>query len=140
MKLLGRYLTIMIGAGPASYLSLLAGLGVFVGFWAFLEGEIVGLALAAWGGAGIYGTLSLWAIGFGFIRPWAVVGLIVGTIALTPLAGMAVSAFWYSSPEALLETFVYTGPIIVAVTWLGVLTARSFRLPRTSSTEGAAHT
>ncbi len=133
MKFIGRILTVLVGAGPATYLSLLAALGVYIGVLAVLDGEMSGLVLVAWGGAGIYGTLSLWAMGFGFVRAWSVTGLVVGTIALTPFVGMMVSALGYRSPEAVLEALVYVGPIVVAITWLGVLTTRSFRQRRTSS-------
>ena len=71
MKFFGRYLTILFGALPATYLCSLALIGIIFGFGAALDGETAGLLVGGWGLAGIYGTLSLWAVGFGFVRTWS---------------------------------------------------------------------
>ena len=139
MRISAKILTLLVGAFPATYLSLIAGLGIYIGVLAVVDGEISGLVLVAWGGAGIYGTLSLWAVAFGFVRPWSVAGLVVGTIALLPIAGtLGIHELRYlilwSDPVEFLSTLSTTGPIVVAVSWLGVLVARSFRQPRSPST------
>ena len=128
MTILGRMLTILVGAAPATYLSLIAGFGVYIGALVVIDGDAGGWLLVIWGGSGIFGTLSLWAIGFGYVRPWVVTGLVVGTIALAPLALMAVSSLGSLSPDDL-EALTVIGPILVAVAWLFVLAARSFRRP-----------
>ncbi len=142
MKIIGGVLTIVLGAAPATYLSLVAGLGVLLGIGALVTGELAGLVFVVWGLAGIYGTTSLWAIGFGYSRPWVVFGLVTGTAALAPLTGDAAHQLTtinpVSDPEGYLLALALTGPIIVAVARLGVLTVRAFRLPRAPSTTKAA--
>ena len=126
MTVLGRILTILVGAAPATYLSLIAGFGVYIGALVVIDGDAGGWHLVIWGGSGIFGTLSLWAVGFGHVRPWVIIGLIVGTIALTPLALIAVSSLGSLSPDDL-EALTVIGPILVAISWLFVLAVRSFR-------------
>ncbi len=127
MKILGRVLTILVGAGPATYLCFIAFVGIAMGFGAVFSGEIAGLVLIAWGLAGFYGTLSLWAVGFGVVRGRVVVGLIVGIVALTPIAGMIGIIDMLSKPSNYPEAILFAGPIVVAVAWLGTLTVRMIR-------------
>lgn len=127
MKILGRVLTILVGAGPATYLCFIALMGIMFGFSAVFGGEIGGLVLVFWGLAGFYGTLSLWAVGFGYVRRWIVAGLIVGIIALTPIAGMFGFLDVLSKPSNYPEVLLYSGPIVVAIAWLATLTVRMIR-------------
>ncbi len=128
MNILGRALTILVGAMPATYLSLTAAIGVVIGFIALAHGESGAFLLIIWGGGGIYGTLSLWAAGLGSLRPWVVVGLSVGTAAILPLALMAVSGLIFLIPDDLWAVTLF-GPLVVAITWLGIALSRAIRQP-----------
>ena len=134
MRILGRLLTILAGAIPATYLSFIAAFGVYFGALAVLEGEMGGWLLVVWGGAGIYGTLCLWAVSFGQTRAWVVAGLVVGTIALAPLALLAASSLGSWSPDDL-EAMTLIGPIVVAISWLCVLTVQFFHRPGNNTAE-----
>ena len=48
MIILGRALTILVGAMPATYLSLIAGLGIYVGVMALVDGEVAALSMVFW--------------------------------------------------------------------------------------------
>ncbi len=128
MIILGRALTILVGAMPATYLSLTAVLGVIIGVMALADGETGASFLVLWGGAGIYGTLSLWAVGLGSLRLWVVVGLAIGTAAILPLASLAVSSIGFLSPDDLWALIVI-GPLVVAIAWLGVAIFRAIWRP-----------
>lgn len=126
MNIAGRVLTVLLGAAPATFLSLTAALGVVLGLGGMVDGELGGLIFVVWGGSGIYGTLSLWAVGLGFVRPWVVVGVIFGTAALMPIAmmslqGLGSSIFYHP------ETLATIGPIVVAIAWMGVWVVGGFR-------------
>ena len=72
---------------------------------------------------------TLWAVGFGFVRGWSVAGLVVGTIALLPIAGLFLtdetSKALHEDPEGIL----FLSPIVVAISWLVALIARGFLKP-----------
>ncbi len=136
MKTAARVLTLLLGAGPATALSLMAALAVLAGVEiVFLGnrslGTSTGLLLIVWGAAGIYGTSSLWAIAFGHARLWVVAGLICGIVALWPFVGASVSYLGvrWLTPANPLSVLAISGPILVAVCWLGVLLARAIRRP-----------
>ena len=93
--------------------------------------------MLVWGLAGFYGTLSLWAVALGFVRAWSVTGLLVGTLAMLPMAGPYLTADMGrklgSNPDALL----YVGPVLVALAWLCSLTVRAYCRPIFRTTEHA---
>ncbi|MDJ0910129.1 MAG: hypothetical protein QNI99_13110 [Woeseiaceae bacterium] len=128
MIILGRALTILIGAMPATYLSLTAVFGVIIGVMALADGETGASLLVLWGSAGIYGTLSLWAAGLGSLRLWVVVGLAAGSAAILPLTSMAFSSLGFLSFSDL-WTLILIGPLVVAIAWLGVATFRAIWRP-----------
>lgn len=129
---LGRALTVLVGAIPATYLCVTASLGALIGFATMLGGEPAGFLFLLWALAGFYGTLSLWAVGFGFVRGWSIAGLVVGTIALLPIAGLFLtdetSEGLHEDPEGIL----FLSPIVVALSWLVVLIARGVLQPTSS--------
>lgn len=116
-----RALTIVFGALPATWLAgptaSILGLGIetmFSGEWALIP---VGSFLICWGGAGLYGTYSLWAVGFGCTSDTVLKGLTAGLLAVSPLAGMYVlfaiaSAGWFLPAAALV-----LAPAITALLW-----------------------
>ncbi len=116
-----RPLTIVFGALPASWLAIFAGMGVYLGGLALIEfvttGSIGGLLLAifaaSWGALGLYGAISLWAVGLGFAGDLWRQGLKAGIIAASPvlLSLVIFGGFDMSALAAILAIFV-------AVFWL----------------------
>lgn len=116
-----RPLTIVFGALPATWLAVFAALGVYLGGLALIEsvttGSFVSLILAivaaSWGVLGLYGALSLWAIGLGFTGDLWLGGLKAGIIAVIPILLSLVffGGFDVSALAAILAT-------VVAVFWL----------------------
>ena len=81
--------TILAGAVPATYLCFFAYLVLMFGFYGVLAGDVMGFVLILWALAGFHGTLSLWAVGFGFVRGWSVAGLLLGTAHFSRWAGLS---------------------------------------------------
>lgn len=116
-----RALTIVFGALPATWLAgpaaAVLGMGIeiaFSGEWVLIP---VGTFLICWGGAGLYGTFSLWAIGFGYSGDLVLQGLTAGLVAVSPVAGLYVlfaiaSAGWFLPAAALV-----LAPAITALLW-----------------------
>ena len=129
LLVVSRSLTILAGAVPATYVCFFAYLVAMLGFVALMSGYAVGLVLILWALAGFYGTLSLWAVGFGFIRGWSVAGLLLGTIALFPIAGPFLTGDTLKGLYQDPDTIVFVSPIVVAVSWLVVIVVRSFLEP-----------
>ncbi len=121
-------LTILAGAVPATYLCLMAYVVLVLGYGAVLSGDALGLVLILWALAGFYGTLSLWAVGFGFVRPWSVTGLILGTVALLPMGGPVLTGTESRGLDGNPDEMMFVTPILVAVAWLIVLMVRAFAL------------
>ncbi len=87
-------LTILFGALPASFLSYVALVAIYFGAGIITDGSIApGSFLVLWGGAGIYGTISLWFAAFQkFSRP-VIAGLIFGLLAIFPFTVGAIEDF-----------------------------------------------
>ena len=129
---LGRALTVLVGAVPATYLCITAFMGAVIGFVTMLGGEPAGFLFLLWALAGFYGTLSLWAVGFGFVRGWSIAGLVVGTIALLPIAVLFLTDETSSGLREDPEGILFVSPVVVALAWLVVLAARGFLQPTRS--------
>ncbi len=121
---LGRGLTILVGAAPATYLCFMAYFVALVGFVALLSGEAEGLIFMIWGLAGFYGTASLWAVAFGFVRGWSIVGLCAGTLAMLPFAGPYLNADIAAKVGANPDSLLFVGPVLVALGWFLALAVR----------------
>ena len=117
--------TILFGALPATCLAVPAGLLFAVGVELLLSADVAlvltGLFLICWSGAGLCGTLSLWAIGFGLRHEILAQGLTAGLIAVAPMAGLyglfaILGGGWFVL--AAVTTFA---PAVVAWRWLDEL-------------------
>lgn len=116
-----RPLAIVFGALPATWLCFWAVLGMAWGFVLVFEGvasaEIKmvagGILMLGWGSLGVYGTVSLWAVGLGFDGARWRRGLMAGIIGAFPIVAMMVlsGAFELSGLAALM-------PTVIAVLWL----------------------
>ncbi len=125
-----RPVTIVFGALPATWLCLWVMVGMGYGLVLIVEGvasfdiEMLagGFIMLWWGSLGIYGTISLWAVGLGFTGTRWRLGLLLGTIAILPLliAGLFAGALGWSSIPVVL-------PPIVACFWLMELHSRPNR-------------
>ena len=113
-----RILTLAVGALPATWLCLWAAYGMALGAAAVLSGAIAGAFIIVWGLAGMYGTAALWSLGLGFVRPDHAKRLIVGTIAILPVA-IGVDPL-NLEPDDFLNPFVVSAilPLIIAIGWL----------------------
>ncbi len=116
-----RPLTIVFGALPATWLCIWAVVGMVFGLSLVVEGassfdiEMLagGFLLLGWGYLGLYGTVSLWAVGIGFTGIRWRLGLLLGIIAVSPLfvAGLIFG-------DLSLSTIPVFLPPIVACLWL----------------------
>ena len=85
-------LTIVFGALPATWLGVFAAMGVWLGAATLIAnltsldffGTLGSLLIVAWSLLGLYGALSLWAIGVGFLNVFSAMGLVAGLIAAFP--------------------------------------------------------
>ena len=113
-----RILTLVFGALPATWLCIWAAYGMTLGAAAVLSGAIVGVFIILWGLAGMYGTIALWSLGLGFVRPDHTKRLIVGAIALLPVA-VGIDPL-VLQPEDFLNPFVVSAilPLVIALCWL----------------------
>ena len=118
MSLAWKALTIVAGAMPATYLCYLAAIAVWIGILGTIGGDSTGLILAAWGLMGLYGTASLWAVGFGYLRRFTVIGLVIGILAIMPFLGFLLPFGGVSEILLAGRGFVFLGPFVVAVGWL----------------------
>lgn len=139
MKIVAGILTILLGALPASVWCVLAFAGVKLGLLILARGDVAGLIVVAWGGAGIVGTVSLWAVGLGVVRSWVVAGLVAGIAALAPIA------FSYSSRIGALgiediKKLSAISPVMVALVWLCVLFVCALPGSRWTSDDAASAT
>ncbi len=138
LTILGRALTIVAGAVPATYLCFFAYLVLMVGFMTLASGDLVGLVLVLWALAGFHGTISLWAVGFGVVRRWSVAGLLLGTLALLPFGGPYLAGARSTGLDGNPDGMMFVSPILVALAWLCTLASRSFRRPAVNEAEPSA--
>ncbi len=116
-----RPLTIVFGALPATWLAIFAGMAVYAGGLALVAWITTGvfhtlllaILLTCWGVLGLYGTMSLWAVGLGFTGELWRDGLKAGIVAAFPIliSVMVFGNFDLSASAALLAT-------AVAIFWL----------------------
>lgn len=119
--ILRRPLTIVFGALPATWLAFFAGLGVYLGGLALIEAVTTGsfgslllaVVAASWGALGLYGAISLWAIGLGFTGDLWRNGLKAGIIAASPIL-LSLVIFGGLDLSALAAVLA----IVVATLWL----------------------
>ncbi len=113
-----RVLTIVFGALPATWLSLWALLGMAFALAAIMSGALSAILFVIWGVAGIRGTITLWSLGFGAMRPDHVRGLVIGVVAILPLIPPTVP--WMLELSAFAHPFAVPSvlPLLVAVAWL----------------------
>ena len=123
-----RVLTILFGALPASWLSfwvlivtLLAAAAVIA------ERDLSGVIFVIWGLAGLYGTVSLWAVGFGCDDPLCIRGLAVGIAAILPFAPVLDPRHLVLNGDINLLAVACLGPLVVAITWLAIFLIRRKR-------------
>ncbi len=116
-----RLLTIVFGALPATWLCIWAAYAIMLGAAALLGGAVAGAVIIVWGVAGMYGTAGLWGIGLGFVGPGQTKQLIVGVIAILPVA-IAVDPL-NLEPNDFLNPLIVSAilPLIVATIWLAVI-------------------
>ena len=116
-----RPLTVVFGALPATVLSFWAALGMAYGvatafaglFSADIQVFAFGVLMFSWGGLGLYGTLSLWAVGLGLTHNRWHRGLKGGTIAILPFVlGYALTGAFD------LSALTVFPPFVVACVWL----------------------
>ena len=90
--ILWRLMTIVFGALPATWLSIFAGMGVWLGAITFvanlLSGDLMGvlgsILIVVWSVLGLYGAIALWAVGLGFVNAFSMQGLLAGLLAAFP--------------------------------------------------------
>ena len=120
-----RPLTIVFGALPATMLSIFAAIGLM---WAVptalsgaftgdMEALTLGSLLVLWFSLGIYGTFSLWACGLGFPTTWARLGLVAGTLAISP---MVCDGIRYGVEFDIFAILAF-GPTLIACGWFLLL-------------------
>lgn len=134
-----RWLTILFGALPASFLCFFAAMALSYGLGAlFGRNSYEGLILTIWGAAGIYGTGALWVVAFRKPGRRVLAGLIVGIAAMVPLVLSVnpLELFFRDRLEFLMILAGYS-PIVVATYWL---VDAFFGLPRRRTNRPWAHT
>ncbi len=125
MVMLARVLTVVFGALPASVLSVGALLILQVGVAVMWDGAWSGLLVIVWGIAGIYGTISLWAVGFGCDEPGCIAGLAVGVAAISPLVSWVDPDRLLQNGEIDLFAAACLLPFLIGVGWLLAFLIRS---------------
>ena len=127
-------LTILLGAVPATYLSVIP--AVFVGLGAFeladgirYEGGFpTSFALfMLYGLAALYGTLSLWLVPFTGPKMFVIVGLVAGMLAISPFAYAAVFDPWLYDKDDWLYSMATVLPFLTALSWLTAFGVAKFR-------------
>ncbi len=118
-----RVFTIVLGALPATWLAVIAAMGVWYGISLFianlLSADILGLLgailMVSWGGLGVYGAISLWAVGLGFTGTFWMEGLMAGIVAIFPLVfvvvlsgGLGLFALLVILPTVVGRAWLYT--------------------------------
>ena len=119
--ILWRPLTIVFGALPATWLCVWVVVGMVYGLALLVEGvasfdiEMLsgGFIMLGWGYLGIYGTVSLWAVGLGFTGVRWRLGLLLGIVAIFPL--FVLSLFEGGLSLSTIPVFL---PPVVACLWL----------------------
>ncbi len=119
--------TMVFGALPATLLSIPATLGVVVGLYFMfgglvaveIESLIIGAVMFVWGGLGLYGMLSLWAVSTCPAPPrWVKAGLAMGTIAIIPVWPLFVAEGFDVRSADILGAMLLALPPVVALGWL----------------------
>ncbi len=126
--ILWRPLTIVFGALPATWLCIWALVGMAYSAVLLVEGVAsldiemlaAGFILLWLGYFGLYGTVSLWAVGLGFTGTLWRLGLLMGMIAISPLL---VAGFLFG--DLGLSTIPVYLPPVVASVWLIELHGRT---------------
>ena len=117
--------TIVFGALPATCLAVPAWIVFGVGVDLLLSGDWslipIGLFLTCWCGAGLYGALTLWAIGLGLTHEVLAHGLTAGLLAVTPLVGLYGLFALLGGGWFLLASVLAFSPAVIAWRWLGEL-------------------
>ncbi len=116
-----RTFTIVLGALPATWLGVVAAMGVWYGVSLLIDNllpaDLLGLLgailILSWGGLGVYGAISLWAVGLGFTGTFWMQGLIAGIIAIFPLVFFVVL-----SGDLDLSALLVLLPTVVGSAWL----------------------
>ena len=126
-----RILTILFGALPATILAMFAVFLISYSLVHFCIGLMTvdidwvagGILGVAWGGLGVYGTISLWAVGSGFVSNASINGLKAGAIAILPL--VHTGFFDFPGYHPWVEKLPLLSPLAIACTWL--LIPKKFR-------------
>ena len=79
-------LVLACGALPVLPLAAFAGYAALIGVLMLADLEAWGLLLLLWGSAGLFGTVALWLAAFNFRHVVVVIGLLIGCVAVSPLA------------------------------------------------------
>ena len=116
--ILARVLTILLGAVPASVLSVWALFGLLIGASVVLEGEWSSAIFVVWGFAGICGAVALWAVGFGCDEAGCMLGLAIGVTAILPFAVRIDPHRMFHGGEIDLAAAACLAPLVIGVAWL----------------------
>ena len=116
-----RPLTIVFGALPATWLGVFAAMGVLAGALMLIAnimsldffGALGSLLIFAWSLLGLYGAISLWAVGVGFLNAFWLTGLIAGLLSAFPFVMFIVLTGDMGLPEITVLL-----PALVASAWL----------------------
>lgn len=119
-----RSLTVVFGALPATMFSWFAVLAIMAGLSQIAGGGIVFVTI---GMAGLYGTVSLWAVAFGKDSKAVVIGLISGSLAMVfpLLVPSSIVPDMLGIDGRALTTFLEASPVVVALIWLVYFFLRS---------------
>lgn len=126
-----RLLTLLCGALPATWLGAYAAVLAGEALRQLADGIVAlnftqagwGLFCLSWSGLGLYGTISLWAVGIGFHHRFWLIGLASGGLAALPF----VLIFVLTGYTGLFE-FLVLAPTVVASLWLYASRSRRDRL------------
>jgi len=110
-------LILVLGALPSLPLALFAGYAVLIGVQMSTDNPSGAMLLVVWGLAGLYGTAALWCAAFGVRHLFVLIGLLVGCVAISPIAyWIPQSSDWQSIS---ISSYVLFGPITTACALVG---------------------
>lgn len=110
-------LILLLGALPVLPLALFAGYAVVIGVQMLMDSHSGGFLLIFWGVAGLYGAVALWFAAFDVRRLSVLIGLLVGCVAVSPIAyWIPQSSDWQTIS---IHSYVLFGPIVTACVLIG---------------------
>jgi hypothetical protein len=128
-------LTILFGAIPATFLSVVPAFFLGLGIYrlaagnGFDEGSPVSFALfALYCLAALYGTLSLWLVPFTGPKRFVIVGLAAGMLVISPFAYAAVFEPWLYDKNDWLYSIFAVLPFLTALCWLTAFSVEICRI------------